>query len=119
MIRNKILMIAVGSVAALTGCTSMNGDYDCPIKSRPSCISLRDMDRSLNKDVQNKEALKVTSNVIHRDRLPMSFPTRTKDLTAKIWLAPYEDNNGNYHEAGYMYTVVENATWHGAPVKVS
>lgn len=100
MINKKLLTMTISCIVA-TGCTSMNGDYDCPIKTRPSCISLRDMDRSL-KD----SSYRITSSAIHKEQLPLSFPRRTKDLITKIWLAPYEDSEGNYHQASYMYTVV-------------
>lgn len=118
MINYKIILLTSAALA-LTGCSAMNGDYECPLKNGASCVSLQDMDRSLNEQINDPVIKKSSFNVVHKDLLPGSSPQRTSDLTAKIWFAPYEDGDGNYHDANYIYTVIEGTTWHGAPVKVS
>lgn len=106
----------------LTGCEMMNSSYDCPLEQGASCISLHDMDRAVSQGLYPKRTHLADSNstyVVHRDLVPGSYPMRTKDKVAKIWLAPYEDVNGNYHEQSNIYTVIANSTWVGTPVKAS
>ena len=37
-------------------------------------------------------------------------------IDKQIWIGPYEDVNGNYHEPSYVYVVVKNGSWIGEPV---
>ncbi len=119
--RNKnIIGFILSTTFLLNGCEMMNSSYDCPLSEGASCMALHDMDAAVTRGEYPKN---VTSNnkesdvyVQHKDLMPGTYPTRTKDRVAKIWLAPYEDNSGNYHEQSNIYTVIENSTWSGAPI---
>ena len=36
---------------------------------------------------------------------------RTPEVVGRIWVAPYVDEEGLYHEAGWVWTVLEPARW--------
>ena len=38
-------------------------------------------------------------------------PPRTEEVVGRIWIAPYVDANGVYHEASWVQTVLEPAGW--------
>lgn len=38
---------------------------------------------------------------------------RRPELTARIWIAPYTDVAGSFHEGEFIHTVVRPATWEG------
>lgn len=38
-------------------------------------------------------------------------PKRTQEKTLSIWIAPYEDKSGNFHEAAVIHTVVQTGSW--------
>ena len=42
---------------------------------------------------------------------PTGHPLRTSETIQKIWIGPYEDDNGNYHEPSYVYAVIKKAKW--------
>lgn len=33
-------------------------------------------------------------------------------MAKRIWIAPYEDKEGNYHESSYVYTTIKNSNEH-------
>lgn len=126
MLDKKIIMLIIAMIGSLTGCEMMNSSYDCPLSEGASCMSLHDMDAAVSQGIYPKGVAgsNVASStdakeiyVQHKDLMPGTYPKRTRDMVAKIWLAPYEDSNGNYHEQSNMYTVIENSTWSGAPIK--
>jgi len=43
-------------------------------------------------------------------------PIRSNEKIQQIWIGPYEDTNGNYHEAAYVYAVVKKGRWIGNPI---
>lgn len=115
----KKSMLIVLFSALLSGCSSFNDTYDCPLKNGASCISLRDMDNGIYEAQYHRAELKDSKyvHVSHKGLMPKEFPKRTSSLVAKIWLAPYEDTLGNYHGDGYLYTVVNGEEWVGTPTK--
>ncbi len=44
-------------------------------------------------------------------------PIRYGETTEQIWIAPWVDTAGNYHEPAYIYTVVSSGHWIGAPAQ--
>jgi conjugal transfer pilus assembly protein TraV len=44
-------------------------------------------------------------------------PIRSNESVQQIWIGPYEDTSGTYHEPSYIYTVVKKGQWIGKPVK--
>jgi len=43
-------------------------------------------------------------------------PLRIQEQIMPIWLAPYQDKEGNYHDATTVYTIVHPGIWAGNPV---
>lgn len=109
----KIISIAL-IFGALSGCEMMNSNYDCPLSEGASCMSLHDMDEAVSKGLYPKEFKQTNHNNLYEPLIlntDEGYPLRTKDKIAKIWIAPYMDSNGNYHEQSNIYTVVENSSW--------
>lgn len=44
-------------------------------------------------------------------------PIRYGETTEQIWIAPWVDTAGNYHEPAYIYTVVSAGHWIGSPAQ--
>lgn len=117
MIYSKKLVLLGLILGALSGCEMMNSNYDCPLSEGASCMSLHDMDEAVSRGIYPKEFKHAyndnpyESYVLKTDAIPEGHPLRTKDKIAKIWVAPYMDKDGNYHEQSNIYTVVENSSW--------
>ena len=44
-------------------------------------------------------------------------PVRFSEQIQRIWIAPFEDSKGIYHEPSYIYMVLKPSHWAGLPVK--
>ena len=51
--------------------------------------------------------------------IPPKFaePFRTAENIQRIWIAPYEDTEGNYHQDNLVYTVTEGSHWVSEVIK--
>lgn len=49
------------------------------------------------------EPLTLTTDLFERKRLP--------EQSLKVWIAPYEDRQGNFHEASVVHVVVQPGRW--------
>ena len=126
--KKTILFTNILLVSLLAGCETMNSSYDCPLSISASCMPLHDMDALVSEGIYPKDNNQVVNNDSNRDGVYIqpsknlssgSYPKRTKDMVAKIWLAPYEDSKGDYHEQSNVYAVVKNSTWANTPIKAT
>jgi type IV conjugative transfer system lipoprotein TraV len=44
-------------------------------------------------------------------------PLRYQETVLRVWVAPYEDKEGNYYQPTTLYTVVKPGHWVGNPPK--
>ena len=44
-------------------------------------------------------------------------PIRSSEHVQQIWIGPFEDTDGNFHEPSYVYKVIKQGDWVGEPVK--
>jgi len=44
-------------------------------------------------------------------------PQRHPETIRKIWIAPYEDNDGNYHQGSDVHTVLQPGFWESSQIK--
>ena len=114
MTKNKILTIVLAHVISLTGCSVMNQDYDCPLQKTASCMSLAEMDDKITYEMQGEQN-QVDNNLDSVQSVSYfnsSLGQRQKDESPlKIWVAPYVDQQGNFHDANYVYIATEDAAW--------
>lgn len=112
----------------LSACSSMNGSFDCPNKAGVNCKSLDQVN-----DMVDSGQLHGRSSFSSQDGSSSSstefeaFPTATTyspgsplrygETVQRIWVAPYEDTEGNYHQDSLMYAIVKRGHWIGAPLK--
>lgn len=103
---------------SLTGCAHMNSDFTCPMKPGQMCSSLDEVNTMVD---QGKVGGRADSN----DTItpyPMAVmttgePLRYGESVQPIWVAPYEDQAGNYYQSSLMYAVVQPSHWMENPVK--
>jgi len=130
--KKNVLGILITMAVLLTGCGSMNSKLDCPRKGGVMCRSLDDVNRMVdngeidrinqanaagtsadNKPVPTPEVGNTPYPI--KDLHPGS-PVRYHETVMRIWVAPYEDNNGNYHQDSTLFTVIKPGHWMGKPV---
>jgi conjugal transfer pilus assembly protein TraV len=124
----------------LTGCGSLTGldasdSFSCELKSSPSCQSLKETyqeslisaispteDQALPApETQNakSEALSQSSSEpsvsdTERKVYPHRQPRRLAEVIVSVWIAPWTDQDGDFHEGEKIHARVRDARWAGA-----
>lgn len=124
----KITIIMIAAV--ISGCMGIGqGDFSCPggiLGVR--CFSARQIYQATessdyvepsnaeeNKTPNNREFVSggershTNQAVVPRINQPM--PIRTQAEVMRIWVASWEDEDGDLHADGYLYTEIENRHW--------
>ena len=79
-------------------------------------------DRDDSRQSRGKSPVPTSSGLQKTRGYEVSTPTPGKPIrygegVQRIWIAPYEDVDGNYHEPSFVYTVVRTSHWIGIPQK--
>lgn len=120
----KRLLLLIPCVITMSACSSMNDQFDCPIKSHSQCMPIQEANRLVDQGQFNK--VESPSNKILNKRKNNQFmlqaplpgePVRYGETVQQIWIAPFEDQAGDYHEPSIIYTILSNSAWIGIPAK--
>ena len=103
--------------AILAGCSSMNSGFDCPNKPGVNCRSLGQVNDMIDRGTLGKDIttdaytpkFNITKPKI--DRVNPFYALRSGEQVVRIWIAPYQDVQNNYHDASTLYTVVNKSNW--------
>lgn len=110
----------------LSACTTMNSSFDCPNKAGVNCKSLDQINRMVDNGQIRGQTDARTSTCVSCVPQFQTFPTsqylpgspiRYGETVQRIWIAPYEDTVGNYHQDSIIYSVMKGGHWIGQPVK--
>lgn len=100
----------------IAGCSTMNSSFDCPNKPGVMCQSLDQVNTMVDRGEFSRSG-SVTKDVTS---IPMdtnkvytatNTPLRTGEQVLRIWIAPYQDAQNNYHDEGALYAVVRPSQW--------
>ena len=86
---NKIIGFLLISNVLLTGCSTLNESFDCPAPKGGSCKRMDEIYEDLN------------GNKAHRQE---TVGLQQEPGAMKVWIAPYQDDEGNYHPAKAIYS---------------
>jgi conjugal transfer pilus assembly protein TraV len=120
----KIIFIISISVL-LTSCAEMNSNFDCPLKPGTRCESLDQVNARIDRgeighdevscqSCQQKRSMGSIKNIdlmVHKENEPLRY----SESVMRVWIAPFEDTSGNYHQESEIFTVVKPAHWRDDP----
>ena len=86
-----ILYCFLASSVLLTGCSTLNENFDCPAPQGGSCKRMDEIYDELNGTKRHQQ------EVVSLQKAPGSM---------KVWVAPYQDDEGNYHPAKAIYSTL-------------
>ncbi len=130
MKRFVIAILILVSIGFLSACTT-NSSFDCPNKAGVSCKSLDQINHMVDSGqirgrTQMEESDFTKVSLVDNTEF-QSFPSQSTfipgqpirygETVQRIWIAPYEDTEGNYHEDSLVYTIMKGGHWIGEPVK--
>ena len=123
-----IISIFISSIF-LSGCVGMGNNFDCNVDSGGRCAPMHQINHMANYGsfsstgtfANQSYALDKSKTVKRKDSNtqpnidgampPRSNLLRSNEKVQQIWIGPYEDTNGNYHEGSNVYTVVKKSEW--------
>lgn len=140
----KALILSTLTTLFLTGCSQYQEEYDCSAGKGIGCKSITEVKKMLNQgEIDIPESTTETyqgrgatgkmtimspviNNVPSKGVSPISFMDssgmliqRTPEKPLRIWIAPYQDSEGNLREASVVHTVVQGGYWKMSPEAVS
>lgn len=119
-------------LVTLSACASMNSHFDCPNQAGVNCKSLDRIDRmidagdirgqtqTIKEDIKIAPVAEVADNTTVKSCCPRTScrsdpPIRYGETIQRIWIAPYEDTEGNYHSDSLIYAVMKGGYWAKVP----
>ncbi len=101
----KLLMVLL--LTTLTGCSQR---FDCPYKDGVRCMRLSEVDKQIS---AGKLTQKPNAKPFKRGE-PQKIsdsPFRTQEEVLTVWIAPYQTEDGTYHEEKRLHFVARPAEW--------
>jgi len=105
----------------LTGCSSMNSKFDCPNKPGVTCKSIDQVNDMVDRgmlgrdgDLKNSCGANCYPTKNSLTAFKMFNPAnslRSGEYVVRVWVSPYQDVQGNYHNQSTLYTVVRKNNW--------
>jgi conjugal transfer pilus assembly protein TraV len=135
LISKTILVTSlVSTVFALSGCTGMSGSFSCNEMPGDHCTpvsvinqqvdeGMYDPSSSSSSDQDKKDSKKNSQGVLpsftgfdlqSMDANESDYPIRQSEMTTRLWIAPYTDEQDNFHQANLVYTVLTPSYWQGS-----
>jgi len=123
----KLVFIIIISIS-LVSCASLNSSFDCPNCAGVMCKSIDQINgmvdsgqirgRTQTPCCQASSDTEFQPYAVTSGFYPGS-PLRYGETVQRIWIAPFEDTEKNYHQDSYMYAIIKDGHWIGSPVKTN
>ncbi|MBY0280989.1 MAG: TraV family lipoprotein [Alphaproteobacteria bacterium] len=122
MNKNFIVPYLISScLVFLSACTSNNEIFDCPAGKGMGCKSISEVNRMVDQGQfgsssdQETGSLKTLAPIV---MVPEDIPQtstsgieRIPEQNLRLWIAPFQDEAGNFHEESAIHTVVRQGRW--------
>jgi conjugal transfer pilus assembly protein TraV len=119
----RVCLFAAAAVTSACALTPGEKEFSCGHPNGKRCVSVRDAYHGVNRGGSDAgDATLATRPVNHPDRWPnapwVNMPTidspqpvRAPPKVMRIWLASWEDREGDLIVPAYVYTEIEPRTW--------
>ena len=126
--KNILVMILV--TILLSGCSSINSQFDCPMKPGIRCESIDSVNSRVDRGeiggttcmgcITSPSIQSIPYKDVTYSRMSLfknGEPLRYGETVMRVWVAPFEDKEGNYHQESDIYTITKPGSWIGVPPK--
>ncbi len=111
--------VLISLSAALMGCGELNSQFTCPMKPGVSCQSLDQVNTLVDQgklaQSQSAPSAETTLTVDIRYLANSGDSTdsikRNPETVMRLWIAPYQDSQGNYFSANTVYHLLQPGHW--------
>lgn len=129
-------VLTLGLMFCLEGCATHRETFDCAPGSGVGCKSISEVNAIVDSASMREEELKpavispsssrssaktaptdlmdLTETDTSLTGLPvpkMHQPKRAPERVLKVWIAPFEDQEGNFHEASTIHALIQESRW--------
>ena len=125
MLKKIILISSLFLMGSLSGCAGMNGQFGCNEKAGRGCTPVYEVNKRADAGMYafGEEASHSSgkAQVINNEGSNYALngqPLRHKESVQHIWIAPFEDKDGVYHQASSIFVVLKKSHWDGLPPSV-
>lgn len=126
------VLAIIATVTVLQGCSLMSiggSNFACPGGiDGVRCMSARQVYQATessdyvkiasedDKKVEGQSTTPLITGLSHTSQVAIPsieqpIPIRTQAKVMRIWMAPWEDDDGDLHADGYLYTEIESRRW--------
>lgn len=105
----------------LSACTSNNDLFDCPAGKGMGCKSISEVNLMVEQGHFGKLDDEETAPLKTLAPVAMDFEEisqtsthnieRVPEQNLRLWIAPFQDESGNFHEESSIHTVVRQGHW--------
>jgi len=129
----RFFCIALLLASELSGCAGMNTNFGCNALATESCTPVNEVNQRAQAGVYDNTpsgsvkkiavssasaVFSTKSNSGYNAAIPKpGEPIRFRETIQRIWIAPFQDATGNYHEPSFIYTVLKHSHWIGLPAR--
>lgn len=127
MANKPLNCIAIASMVLLTGCSSFGlgkTEFSCPGGiDGVHCRSAREIyqathhsdtvkaDNKYDEAGDKQVSVHVKASPVLIPSIDQPIPIRTQPEVMRIWVAPWQDQDGDLHADGFIYTEIERRKW--------
>lgn len=128
MVGNRFKILIALAIMALQGCSFLgigNSDFNCPGGIEGvRCMSARKVyeatefsdyvqtkDEKKNPEIIVENNIKRSVNRIPVPRINQAIPIRSQAKVMRILVLPWQDEDGDLHADGFIYTEIESRKW--------
>ena len=119
-IQNLSKIAALFLCTQLSACATSKEHFDCPHGKGVGCRSIREVNQMVNQGQlgavktldQPLYASSMQSALLPKQLQGEGLVDRMPDRIIKIWFAPFQDEQGHFHEASTLHTVLKPGFWH-------
>lgn len=127
-------------LGSLSGCASLNSSFDCKKPPLVMCKSLDQVNTMVNRGQLGRGledpgcptcSREPQKPIVNMENIPsgnfttpypqaalnQGDPLRYGETVMRIWVASYQDDNGNYYQPSELYTVIKPGYWINHPPK--
>jgi conjugal transfer pilus assembly protein TraV len=116
MIYNKLKKILFGGFIVImcglsTACTTAKSTFDCPYGKGIGCHSITEVNQKINSGhlFNNKtNTAPVLLEQLPNQQLQVQ---RITEAHLRVWIAPFQDEGGNFHEDAIIHAVLRPGFW--------
>ena len=116
-VKNAKFVALSMALIALTGCGRTLEKFDCPYGKGVGCRSITEVNQMVNEEsVKGLEEGTLPPSVAAssyslKGSINGSKIQRVSEEHLRVWLAPFQDEQGDFHEASIIHTVLKPGYW--------